>query len=211
MADALELARKDLLSAADIDESALSEALGRLMTARVDAADLYFQLTRHETWGLEDGIVRDASFNIEQGVGVRAIAGEKTGFAYSDEIRMPALLEAAGAARAIARAGGNQQVQAWHASAGRSLYLPDDPIAAMESVDKVALLQRLDAAARALDPRVKQVMVSLSGVHDTVLIAASDGTLAGDVRPLVRLNVSVVVEENGRRETGYGGGGGRFG
>ncbi len=211
MTDALQLARKDLLAAGNIDDGALADTLSRLMAARVDAADLYFQLTRHETWGLEDGIVRDASFNIEQGVGVRAISGEKTGFAYSDEIRMPALLEAAGAARAIARSGGNNQVQAWHATQGHSLYVPDDPIAAMESAEKVALLQRLDEAARAIDPRVKQVMVSLSGVHDTVLIAASDGTFAADVRPLVRLNVSVVVEQNGRRETGYSGGGGRFG
>lgn len=211
MTDALQLARKNLLAAADIDDNALSETLARLMTARVDAADLYFQVTRHETWGLEDGIVRDASFNIEQGVGVRAISGEKTGFAYSDEIRMPALLEAAGAARAIARSGGDQQVQAWHATQGHSLYIPDDPIAAMESAQKVALLQQLDEAARAMDSRVKQVMVSLSGVHDTILIAASDGTFAADVRPLVRLNVSVVVEENGRRETGYSGGGGRYG
>lgn len=211
MTDALQLARKDLLAAANIDDNALSETLSRLMTARVDSADLYFQLTRHETWGLEDGIVRDASFNIEQGVGVRAVSGEKTGFAYSDEIRMPALLEAAGAARAIARSGGDSQVQAWHATQGHALYLPDDPIAAMDSAQKVALLQRLDEAARAMDSRVKQVMVSLSGVHDTVLIAASDGTFAADVRPLVRLNVSVVVEENGRRETGYSGGGGRYG
>ncbi|HEX7046452.1 MAG TPA: metalloprotease TldD [Gammaproteobacteria bacterium] len=211
MTDTLQLARKDLLAAGNIDDNALEQTLGRLMAARVDAADLYFQLTRHETWGLEDGIVRDASFNIEQGVGVRAISGEKTGFAYSDEIRMPALLEAAGAARAIARNGGEHQVQAWHATPGHSLYLPDDPIAAMESTQKVALLQRLDEAARALDSRVKQVMVSLSGVHETVLVAASDGTFAADVRPLVRLNVSVVVEENGRRETGYSGGGGRFG
>lgn len=211
MTDSLAIARKDILAATDIDENAISAALGQLMRARVDAADLYFQVSRHESWGLEDGIVRDASFDIEQGVGVRAIAGEKTGFAYSDEIRMPALLEAAGVAGAIARAGGDQQMQAWRAAHAHSLYLPDDPIAAMASAEKVALLQKLDAAARAMDPRVKQVMVSLGGVHDTILVAASDGTFAADVRPLVRLNISVIVEQDGRRETGYAGGGGRFG
>src|SRR5690606_24536174 len=137
-----------------------------LMRGQVDAADLYFQVSRHESWGLEDGIVRDASFDIEQGVGVRAMSGEKAGFAYSDEIRLPALLEAAGTARAIARAGESKSVQAWQSSQAHSLYLPDDPIAAIDSAEKVALLQRLDAAARAMDPRVKQVMVSLSGVHD---------------------------------------------
>lgn len=210
MTDAMALARKDILVAAEIDDNALADALGQLMRARVDAADLYFQLSRHESWGLEDGIVRDASFDIEQGVGVRAISGDKTGFAYSDEIRLPALLEAAGAARAIARAGGDQQVQAWQTKKGHSLYLPDDPIAAMASAEKVALLQKLDAAARAMDPRVKQVMVSLAGVHETILVAASDGTFAADIRPLVRLNVSVIVEQEGRRETGYSGGGGRF-
>lgn len=211
MTDSLAIARKDILAATDIDENAISTALGQLMRARVDAADLYFQVSRHESWGLEDGIVRDASFDIEQGVGVRAIAGEKTGFAYSDEIRMPALLEAAGVAGAIARAGGDKQMQAWQAAHGHSLYLPDDPITAMASAEKVALLQKLDAAARAMDARVKQVMVSLGGVHDTILVAASDGTFAADVRPLVRLNISVIVEQNGRRETGYAGGGGRFG
>lgn len=211
MTDSLAIARKDILAATDIDENAISRALGQLMRARVDAADLYFQVSRHESWGLEDGIVRDASFDIEQGVGVRAIAGEKTGFAYSDEIRMPALLEAAGVAGAIARAGGDKQMQAWQAAHGHTLYLPDDPITAMASAEKVALLQKLDAAARAMDARVKQVMVSLGGVHDTILVAASDGTFAADVRPLVRLNISVIVEQNGRRETGYAGGGGRFG
>ncbi|HLU62117.1 MAG TPA: metalloprotease TldD [Gammaproteobacteria bacterium] len=211
MTDSLAIASKDILAPADIDQNVLADALGQLMRGQVDAADLYFQVSRHESWGLEDGIVRDASFDIEQGVGVRAISGEKAGFAYSDEIRLPALLEAANTARAIARAGQDKSVQAWQASRGHSLYLPDDPIAAMESAEKVALLQRLDAAARAMDPRVRQVMVSLSGVHDTVLVAASDGTFAADVRPLVRLNVSVIVEQNGRRESGYAGGGGRFG
>ena len=138
------------------------------------------------------------------------MAGERTGFAYSDEVVPSALLEAARAARAIAREGGKGQVQAWHATAAHRLYPADDPIASLADVDKVALLQELDRRARALDPRVRQVVATLAAVHEIVLIAASDGTLAADVRPLVRMNVSVIVEQNGRREQGYAGTGGRY-
>ncbi|MDX1454527.1 MAG: metalloprotease TldD [Gammaproteobacteria bacterium] len=205
----LELARRQLLAPAELDEAGLGDALARLTSARVDHADLYFQFTRHEGWSLEDGIVRDATHSIDQGVGVRAVSGEKTGFAYADEIHSAALLEAAGTARAIARSGGNASLPAWQQREGRSLYLPDNPMDAMASADKVQLLQSVDKAVRAMDPRIKQVMISLAGEHDTVLVAASDGTMAGDVRPLVRFNVSVIVEQNGRREQGYAGGGGR--
>ncbi len=138
------------------------------------------------------------------------MAGERTGFAYSDEVVPAALLEAARAARAIAREGGKGQVQAWHATAAHRLYPADDPIATLADVDKVALLQELDRRARALDPRVRQVVATLAAVHEIILIAASDGTLAADVRPLVRMNVSVIVEQNGRREQGYAGTGGRY-
>ncbi|MDX1444079.1 MAG: metalloprotease TldD [Gammaproteobacteria bacterium] len=205
-----ELVRQQILDPASLDESAIERTLGKLMTANVDAADLYFQVSRHEGWALDDGIVRDASHSIEQGVGVRAISGEKTGFAYSDDVNVTALEEAAGAARAIAGSGGEKSVQAFKATEGRSLYVPDNPMEAMESADKVALLQRLDREARALDSRIRQVQVSLSGNHDVVMVAASDGTWASDVRPLVRLNVSVIAEQNGRREQGYAGCGGRY-
>ncbi|MGH8399653.1 MAG: metalloprotease TldD, partial [Gammaproteobacteria bacterium] len=165
----------------------------------------------HESWSLEDGIVKEGSYNIEQGVGVRAISGEKTGFAYSDEIELPALTRAADMARAIAKQGGQNGLQAWRGDPMRQLYLPVDPVGTLKDDDKVKLLMRVDAEARRLDPRIKQVMVSLSGVQDLMLVAGSDGTLAADVRPLVRFNVSVIVEQDGRREQGYAGGGARVG
>ena len=205
-----DLVRQQILDPASLDEAAISRTLGTLMTANIDAADLYFQVSRHEAWSLDDGIVRDASHSIEQGVGVRAISGEKTGFAYSDDVNAKALEEAAGTARAIAGSGGEKSVQAWKSPDARSLYLPENPMQAMESADKVALLQRLDKEARAMDSRIRQVQVSLSGNHDVVMVAASDGTWASDVRPLVRLNVSVIAEQNGRREQGYAGCGGRY-
>jgi TldD protein len=207
--DALARARERILAPSGLDEGRLEQALGSLLGAAVDAGDLYFQLAREEHWALEDGIVKEGSHSIEQGVGVRAMAGERTGFAYSDEVVPAALVEAARAARAIAREGGNGRVQAWRESAAHRLYLPDDPIASLQDADKVAMLAELDRHARALDPRVRQVVATLAAVHEIVLIAASDGTLAADVRPLVRMNVSVIVEQNGRREQGYAGTGGR--
>jgi TldD protein len=176
----------------------------------IDNADLYFQLAREESWSLEDGIVKDGSHSIEQGVGVRALAGEKTGFAYSDEIVMPALEEASRAARAIARQGATHSVQAWSARSGHRLYLPIDPLVTMNDVDKVSLLSRIDAETRRMDPRIVQVMASLSALHEVVLVVTSDGVMAADVRPLVRINVSVIAEQDGRREQGFSGGGGRF-
>ena len=209
-ANALQRARDLILAPSGLDEGRLEQALGSLLGAAVDSGDLYFQLAREEHWALEDGIVKEGSHGIEQGVGVRAMAGERTGFAYSDEVVPAALLEAARAARAIAREGGGGQVQAWKSAETRRLYLPDDPIASLADADKVALLTQLDRNARALDPRVKQVVASLAAVHEVVLVAASDGTLAADVRPLVRMNVSVIVEQDGRREQGYAGTGGRY-
>jgi TldD protein len=211
MSQQLEQAREQLLVPAGLDESELQKVLDHLMAHDVDNADLYFQLSRHESWSLEDGIVKDARYNIDQGVGVRAISGEKTGFAYSDAIMLPALTQAADAARAIARSGGSNGVKAWSGTQGRDLYTPLDPLASIPAEAKITLLQSVDTAARAADPRVVQVMASIAAVHDTILVAASDGTLAGDVRPLVRLNVNVIVEQNGKREQGSHGGGGRFG
>ena len=176
----------------------------------IDNADLYFQSTYSESWVLEDRIIKGGSYNIDRGVGVRAMSGEKTGFAYSDEIVMPALEQAAQAARSISRQGGQHAIKSYHWSKGHELYLPINPLNSLHENDKVDLLQRIDAYTRKQDPRVIQVSVSLLGEYDTVLVMASDGHFAADVRPLVRLNVSVVVEENGHREQGYAGGGGRF-
>jgi TldD protein len=203
-------ARARLLAPAGLDEDRLASALSRVLGHAVDYADLYFQASRHESWALEDGMVKEGAHGIEQGVGVRACAGEKTGFAYSDELSAPALLQAATTARAIARAGQSGALAAWKRAEHPVLYPEVDPIDSIPAEEKVALLHELDRAARALDPRVKQVMASVAAVHDTVMVFASDGSFAADVRPLTRLNVSVIVEQDGRREVGYAGGGGRF-
>lgn len=198
-----------LLTPGGMAANDLERVFNQLMGPGIDAADLYFQHSRSESWHLEEGIVKDGSHSIEQGVGVRAIAGEKTGFAYSDEIVLPQLLEATRAARAIAR-DGNGAGRPLAVRQTPSLYPAIDPVESLPNPEKIALLREVDAYARARDPRVKQVMVSLAATVDTVLIAASDGTLAADVRPLVRVNVQVIVESNGRREQGYAGGGGRY-
>lgn len=187
----------------------IERVIGQLLSASVDAADVYLQSTRFESWMLEDGIVKEGSHSIEQGAGVRAVSGEKTGFAYSDEIALPTLLEAATNARAIAREGGEGKREISGIVRPPQLYLPIDPLQSLPEEEKIAILKRLDEACRKLDPRVEQVMVSLAGSHEVVLVIGQDGALYGDVRPLVRLNVSVIVQENGRREQGSSGGGGR--
>jgi TldD protein len=204
------LARTQILAPAGLDDGRMAAALGAVLGHAVDTADLYFQLSHDESWGLEDGIVKEGSSSIEQGVGVRALAGERTGFAYSDEIMPQALTEAAVAARAIAQHGQSGAMQAWNRVSGHQLYLPEDPLLSLPDEDKVAWLERVDRETRRMDPRVKQVMASVHAGYDLVLIAASNGTLAADVRPLVRMNVSVIVEQNGRREQGYSGAGGRY-
>jgi TldD protein len=176
----------------------------------VDYADLYFQYSRSEGWSLEEGIVKSGSFNIDQGVGVRAIAGDKTAFAYSDEISIDALNDAAGATRAIARAGKSGRVPAIRHATGRDLYRPMDPLGSLADTEKVKLLERIERICRARDPRVVQVMASLGGIYEVVLVARSDGVMSADVRPLVRLSLQVIAESNGRREQGSAGGGGRF-
>jgi TldD protein len=198
-----------VLVPAGLDERNLSSILGCLMQGGVDYADLYFQVSRHESWTLEDGIIREGSFSHDQGVGVRATSGEKTGFAYSDELAMPALEQAAGAARAIARQGQDKSVQAWNCREVAALYPVDDPTTSIADEQKTALLSEIDAVTRDLDSRVEQVIVSLASSQDLILLAASDGTLAADIRPLIRLNVSVILEQDGRREQGYAGGGAR--
>jgi TldD protein len=187
--------------------------LSAIRAHQVDDADLYFQYTRSEGWSLEEGIVKTGSFSIDQGVGVRAVSGEKTAFAYSDDISLASLMDAAHTVRSISSAGLNAttQVPARVIAPSRSLYHGVDPIGSLDSTAKVQLLERLEKQARAKDPRVVQVMAGLASEYDVVMVARADGTLAADVRPLVRLSLSVIVEQNGRRESGSAGGGGRFG
>jgi TldD protein len=212
MNDILRVVKTTLLDPTGIQEHDLDDLIGRLMAYDIDYADLYFQHSRSESWSLEDGAVKSGSRSIDQGVGIRAVSGEKTGFAYSDEFHLPALTKAADAARAIARSGGKTgQTYSWRKSQGVALYAPADPLASLPDDTKVTLLQQVEAEARRQDPRVSQVMASLAAVHDVVLIARHDGFLAADIRPLIRLNVHVIVESNGRREQGSAGGGGRFG
>ncbi|KAF1046587.1 MAG: Metalloprotease TldD [Herbaspirillum frisingense] len=209
---ALQVARDVLLTPFGLDESKLIKALGSMFTHKVDYADLYFQFTKSEGWSLEEGIVKTGSFSIDQGVGVRAVSGDKTAFSYSDEISESALLDAAAATRTIARQGAGKVKVAGSMipAGGRALYLPHDPLTSLDATAKVQLLERVERIARAKDPRVKQVMASLSGEYDVVLVARADGVLAADIRPLARVSVTVIAEQNGRREMGSGGGGGRY-
>lgn len=207
------IADRCLLAPYNIDATGLQRVLDQILTHKIDYADLYFQYNRSEGWMLEEGIVKSGSFNIEQGVGVRAVSGEKTGFAYSDDISMPALVSAAQATRAIAHQGSAQAIQVMKRDAvsqPAQLYLPEDPIASLKDAEKVALLEKLERYTRQLDRRVTQVVASLAGEYEVILVTRSDGLLAADVRPLVRLSLQVIAEENGRREQGVAGGGGRF-
>ncbi len=199
-----------LLTPYDLDQNAINRVFGQIMTHSVDYADLYFQYSRSEGWSLEEGQVKSGSFNISQGVGIRAVSGEKTAFAYSDDINLAALEAAASATRAIASAGANGKLPVAQSGQPRKLYGPQDPIASLSDTAKVRLLEKLEKYARELDPRVTQVMASLAAEFDVVLVSRSDGLTAADVRPLVRLSVQVITEEGGKREQGSAGGGGRF-
>src|SRR5262245_52726121 len=203
-------ANQILLAPYALDSTGLDTVFGQIMSHRVEHADLYFQYTRSESWSLEEGIVKSGSFNIEQGVGVRALTGEKTAFAYSDDISLPALTAAAQATRAIARQGQAGRAQVAERRPGHNLYVPHDPLTSLDDRAKVALLERIERRARAVASRVSQVMAYLAGEYEVVLIARSDGVLAADVRPLTRLSLQVIVEQDGRREQGSAGGGGRF-
>ena len=209
----LAIARALLLTPFGLDETHLARALAEIRSHQVDEADLYFQYTRSEGWSLEEGIVKTGSFSIDQGVGVRAVSGEKTAFAYSDDISNPSLLDAARTVRSIGAAGKGvrRRISARTLAATRSLYPELDPISTLDSTAKVELLGQVEKLARSRDPRVVQVMASLASEYDVVLVARADGTLAADVRPLVRLSVTVIAEQKGRREMGNAGGGGRFG
>jgi TldD protein len=202
-----------LLAPYSLNDAKLSTVFGQIMQHQVDYADLYFQYSRSESWSLEEGIVKSGSFSIDQGLGVRAVSGEKTAFAYSDDISFDALAAAAQATRAIGRQGGTNATQIALrniGNGGRNLYLPHDPLASLEDPKKVLLLERLEKYARSLDPRVTQVMAGMAGEYEVIMVARSDGAQAADVRPLVRVSLQVIVEQNGRREQGSAGGGGRF-
>ena len=203
-------AQQTLLSPYALDAGSIERVFAEMMAHRLDYADLYFQYSRAESWSLEEGIVKSGSFSIDQGVGVRAVSGEKTAFAYSDDISLNALESAAKATRAIARQGGTQSVPMMRQGSRRDIYLPHDPIASLKDSDKVTLLERLEGYARALDTRVVQVMASLAGEYEVVMVARSDGLMNADIRPLVRLSVQVIIESGSRREQGSSGGGGRF-
>ncbi len=209
----LAIARQLLLEPFGLDETDLAKTLAEIKAHKVDEADLYFQYTRAEGWSLEEGIVKTGSFSIDQGVGVRAVRGEKTAFAYSDDISKSSLMDAARTVRTIGAAakGGRVKVPTRKVASSRSLYGGLDPISSLNSTEKVELLGRVEQMARAKDPRVIQVMAGLASEYDVVMVVRADGTLAADVRPLVRLSVTVIAEQNGRREVGSAGGGGRFG
>ncbi|MGL5948191.1 MAG: metalloprotease TldD [Aeromonas sp.] len=209
--DLLSQVSSSLLAPNALDAGELNRFLGQLMNHQVDFGDLYFQRSWHEAWVLEEGIVKEGSYNIDQGVGVRAISGEKTGFAYSDEVSVQALEQAVTAARGIAASGGQGRVKAWARTEQNLIYPALDPLQTLDKKQKIALLEAVDKFARSLDPAITQVMASLSGVYEEILVAATDGTLAADIRPLVRFSVSVLAERGERRERGSSGGGGRFG
>jgi len=205
----MNIVEQTLLADSQLDRDILSKTLANIFQHQIDFADLYFQASRNESWMLEDGIIKEGSYNIERGVGVRAISGEKTGFAYSDDITEHALLSAANAARGIVQAGKSETIQAFKSIENKDIYQGVDALSSLSQEQKISLLHEVEAHARSIDQRITQVIVSLSGVYETILVAASDGTFATDIRPLVRLNCSVLAEENGKRERGSAGGGAR--
>lgn len=211
MSNALEQAQKQLFEPSGIGEPDLQKALNKIVNKQIDQADLYFESSHSESWVMEDSIVREGSHNIDQGIGVRAISGEKTGFAYSDEILLPALTQATDTAKAIARQGQEGKLLAWQRKEILPLYSRNDPLQSLSSAEKIAILEKIDKKAREKDPRVKQVIASLSGQLSTVLVAGIDSTFAADIRPLIRINVNVIVEQGDKRETGNAGAGGRVG
>ena len=207
----LATAKQLLLDPFQLDEAHLQRVLATVFEHRTDYADLYFQYSRSESYSLEEGIVKSGSFDIEQGVGVRAIVGDRTAFAYSDDISLESLTEAAISARSIARHGqGKVKVASKVAVRSQPVrYADADPVASLDAAAKVQMLEKVERLARARDPRVKQVMASVGADYEVILVARSDGLLAADVRPLVRLSVNVIVEQDGKREQGHTGGGGR--
>ena len=211
MNDRYAAAERTLLQPAELTHGGVAAKLGDLTGAGIDLGEVYFQNRRTESWSLEDGIVKDGSFSLDRGLGVRAVSGEKSGFAYVEDINAAGLTSAVAAARSIARGGAQGRVRAQRAAAVAPRYAATNPIPSLSAEEKVALLAHTDRAARRVDNRVEQVTVRLVADHDTILVLATDGTVSADVRPLVRMDVSVIVMQDGRRERGYAGGGGRRG
>lgn len=209
MTDVINLAKQQLLEPTALSELQLQTVLNGILGHAVEKADLYFQATHYESWGLEDGLIKECSYHIDRGVGIRAIAGEKVALAYSNEMVLPALIEASKVARSIACGGQSGQLRAWQKTPALHLYSAHNPLTTLSETDKIALLHQIEATAKQLDSRIVHVNASLVGAHEIILIAASDGTFAADVRPLVRCNVSVIAEQGQRRERGSAGGGGR--
>lgn len=206
----LSIAKDILLKPAAIDESRIEKLINSMLTSQVDEADLYFQSVSSESWFLEDSEVKSGSYSIDRGVGIRAVSGEKTGYAYCDDILLPAMERAADAARSIAH-GTVSKSSAIQTLASPIMRYPDlNPIEGMTKLEKIALLEAIDKEARRIDPRVIQVNASLSGSHEVVMVANMHGQMMADIRPLVSVQVSVIVEDKGRRESGRSGGGGRY-
>ncbi len=208
---ALAVAKDVLLKPASIDESGIDKLIRSMMSRHIDDADLYFQSCSYESWYLEDSEVKSGSYSIDRGVGIRAVSGDKTGYAYCDDILLPAMERAAAAARSIAFSGGQTPQSVKIASSPIIRYPGINPIEGMSKQEKIALLEAIDKEARRVDPRVIQVNASLSGCYEVVMIAGMHGQMIADVRPLVSVNVSVIVEDKGRRESARTGGGGRVG
>ncbi|OOV86474.1 metalloprotease TldD [Oceanospirillum linum] len=206
----IEQVSRELLLPGNVSLEQLDHFLVETMGPGIDFADLYFQQSMSESWVLEEGIVKDAGYSADRGVGVRSVSGEKTGFSYSGDISALAISQAAQAARSIVRQGQSGSVEALSKVDFKPLYAADNPILALSSEEKLAILQQADSIARDQDSRVKEVTASLSANFEQILVVASDGTLAADIRPLVRVNVSVIAEQNGRRERGSAGAGGRY-
>ncbi|MBL4744258.1 MAG: metalloprotease TldD [Cycloclasticus sp.] len=211
MSDLIKQAESFILQPVGLTVNDIDQVMGQMLSGPIDQADIYFQSSRSESWVLEDGIVKDGNYNIEQGVGLRAVSGEKTGFAYSEELAMPNMLDAAKSVRSIASRGQSGVLKPTSRKIVPQLYAPLDPLDTMSREEKIALLKRVDQETRQIDSRIDQVIVSMIGVYEVILVATEDGSLSSDIRPLVRMNVSVIVEENGRREQGGSGGGARLG
>jgi len=208
-ADPLALAREQLLLPADLDFASLDRALSAAMGRSLDYADLYLQLVRYETWTVEDGLVKEGTYKLDRGLGVHAVSGERAGFAYSERLDGASLMDAVAAARGIAQSQGDGRIKVATRRPCCALYPNADGLQGLSDERKVALLTDLDHRARAMDRRVVQVLGTLAGVYEVMLVQGSDGALAADVRPLVRLNLTVIMQDGGRREQGFAGGGGR--
>ncbi len=209
LTDILDLSKAAILTPSGLQSQQIDQVMNQLLSVKVDIADIYFQSSHHESWVLESGIIKEGSYNIEQGAGVRAVCGDKTGFAYSDRIELPTLLEAANHVKAIVRQGQNTQIALKSPLAWKPYYSSANPLKSFSDQQKVDLLRRVDSETQKLDARIEEVIISLVGVHEHILIANQEGALIADIRPLVRMNVTVIIEDKGRREQGSMGGGSR--